>query len=52
MERAEIIKELKALHDAMVFGTSIIPGRQLIQAVFEAAELIDVDDERDVIAKV
>ena len=45
MERAEIAKELRALHDAMVFGTSIIPGKRLIQAVFEAAMLLEDMDE-------
>jgi hypothetical protein len=45
MERAEILKELRMLHDAMVYGTSIIPGRKLIQAVYEAAELLESEAE-------
>ena len=45
MTREEIAKELRELHDAMVFGKQIIPGRKLIQAVYEAAESFEDDDE-------
>ena len=50
MTREEIAKELRALHDAMVFGTSIIPGRDMIQAVYEAAAAFE--DEETIIAEV
>lgn len=52
MKRSEILEELKALHDAMVFGKKIIPGRRMIQAVYEAAEMIEAEQELDVIAEV
>ncbi len=50
MTREEIVKELQTLHDAMVFGTSIIPGRDMIQAVYEAAAAFE--DEETIIAEV
>lgn len=50
MTREEIAKELRELHDAMVFGKHIIPGRKLIQAVYEAAEAFE--DEEIVIAEI
>lgn len=41
MEKREIIEALKGLHDRMVSGGNILPDGKLIQAVFEAAELIE-----------
>lgn len=45
MERQEIAQELKQLHDRMVYGGQIIPDGKLIQAVFEAAALIEAEEE-------
>lgn len=41
MEKRAVIQQLTKLHDAMVYGGQIIPDGELIQAVFEAAQLIE-----------
>ena len=45
MKKNEIIQELKRLHDRMVSGGNILPNGKLIQAVFEAAELVEGQPE-------
>ncbi len=52
MEKAEIVQELRKLHDAMVYGTSIIPGKRLIEAVFEAAAFLEDSDEIEIVVEV
>ena len=50
MTKAEIAKELRELHDAMVFGGRIVPDKPMIQAIYEAAAAFE--DEETIIAEV